>query len=97
MKKVTVIIRKREINKLFPPAFQLTIKDEASVIDVIKALDEEIKRKVGIFPIRRYKSLLQMIIVPENGCQTDWEEPIQSNKNRSNLVGGLFFSPVACG
>jgi hypothetical protein len=118
MKKVTVIIRQREINKLFPQPFQLTLKDEASIIDVIKAVDEEIKRKVGFFPVGRYKSLLQIvyhsnenrfykqvaihahakskvinvrenptsplpnettvIIIPENGCQTDWEEPIQS-------------------
>jgi hypothetical protein len=118
MKKFTVIVRQREINKLFPRAFQLTLKDEASIIDVVKTVDEEIKRKVGVFPVGKYKSLLQMIyhpnenrfykqvaihahakskpinvrenptaplpdettiiIIPENGCQTDWEEPIQT-------------------
>jgi hypothetical protein len=116
MKKVTLIIRQREINKLFPHGFQLTLKDEASIIDAIKAVDEEIKRKVGSFPVEKYKSLLRMvyhpsekrfykqvavhanvnskpinvrenptaslpdettvILIPENGCQTDWEEPI---------------------
>jgi hypothetical protein len=64
MKKVTVIVRQREINKLFPRAFQLTLKDEASIIDVVKTVDEEIKRKVGVFPVGKYKSLLQMIYHP---------------------------------
>jgi len=49
MKRVTVIIRQREINKLFPQTFQLTLKDEAFIIDVIKAVDEEIKRKLAFF------------------------------------------------
>ncbi|MEM3549376.1 MAG: hypothetical protein QXP36_06275 [Conexivisphaerales archaeon] len=116
MKKVTVIIRQREINKFFPQAFQLILKDEASIIDTVKAVDEEIKKKAKVFPIGKYKNLLQMvyhpiekrfykqvaihanvkskpinirenltaplpnettvILIPENGCQTDWEEPI---------------------
>ncbi|MCS7113793.1 MAG: hypothetical protein RMJ15_03925 [Nitrososphaerota archaeon] len=116
MKRVAVIIRQREINKFFPQAFQLTLKDEASIIDALKAVDEEIKKRANVFPIGRYKSLLQMvyhpiekrfykqvaihanvkskpinirenptaplpdettiILIPENGCQTDWEEPI---------------------
>lgn len=115
MKRVTVIIRQREINKFFPQAFQLTLKEEASVIDAINAVDEEIKKKANVFPIGKYRSLLQMIyhpiekrfykqvaihanvkskpinirenltaplpdettviLIPENGCQTDWEEP----------------------
>ena len=52
MKKVTVIVRQREINKLFPRAFQLTLKDEASIIDVVKTVDEEVSystTKVGSF------------------------------------------------
>ncbi|MGC8998925.1 MAG: hypothetical protein ACP5JW_05995 [Candidatus Bathyarchaeia archaeon] len=116
MKRVTVIIRQREINKLFPQAFQLTLKDEASVMDVIKAVDEEIRSRAGAFPVKDYESLLQMvyhphekrfykqvaihanvdskpinvrenpamqlpdgatvILIPENGCQTDWEKPV---------------------
>jgi hypothetical protein len=115
LKKVTLIIRQREINKFFTQAFQLTLGDEASIIDALKAVDEEIKRKVGSFPHDKYKSLLQMvyhphekrlykqvaihahvkskqfnirekltaplpdgatvILIPEDGCQTDWEEP----------------------
>ncbi|MEM2045548.1 MAG: hypothetical protein QXO20_05150 [Candidatus Bathyarchaeia archaeon] len=116
MKRVTVVIRQREISKFFPQAFQLTLKKEASIIDAIKAVDEEIRRKLGVFPVEKYESLLQMvyhpiknrfykqvaihanvktkpinirenitaplpdettvILIPENGCQTDWEEPI---------------------
>jgi len=116
MKRVRVVIRQREISKFFPQAFQLTLKKEASIIDAIKAVDEEIRRKLGVFPVEKYESLLQMvyhpienrfykqvaihanvktkpisirenitaplpdettvILIPENGCQTDWEEPI---------------------
>jgi hypothetical protein len=116
MKRVTLIIRQREINKFFPQGFQLILGDEASIIEALKAADEEIKRKVGGFPVEKYRSLLQMvyhpyekrfykqvaihayvkskpvnlrdnptvplpdevtvILVPEDGCQTDWEEPL---------------------
>ncbi|MEM3770684.1 MAG: hypothetical protein QXG76_05830 [Candidatus Bathyarchaeia archaeon] len=117
MKKVTVVIRQREISKFFPQGFQLTLENGASTIDAIKAVDEEIKGKVGAFPVEKYKSLLQMvyhsdekrfykqvaihahvksrpinvrdnptsplpdeatvILIPEDGCQTDWEEPVK--------------------
>jgi hypothetical protein len=116
MKRVSVFIRQREISKIFPCGFQLNLKDDASIIDAIKAADEEIKKKVGRFPVEKYKSLLQMVyhpyknrfynqvaihayvkseflnlrenplmllpngatilLIPENGCQTDWEEPL---------------------
>jgi len=61
MKRVTVIVRQPEINKLLPQAFQLILKDEASVIDAIKAVDQEIRRRIGAFPVKKYESLLQMI------------------------------------
>lgn len=116
MKRVLLFIRQREISKIFPYCIQLTLKDDASVIDAIKAVDEEITKKTGKFPVEKYKSLFQMvyhpyknrfynqvavhahaeseflnlrenpsmplpngttiILIPENGCQTDWEEPL---------------------
>ncbi|MDI6690578.1 MAG: hypothetical protein QME50_01760 [Candidatus Bathyarchaeota archaeon] len=116
MKKVLLFIRQREISKIFPYGFQLTLEDAASIIDAIKAVDEEIIKKMGRFPVEKYKSLFQMvyhpyknrfynqvavhahveseflnlrenplmplpngttiILIPEDGCQTDWEEPV---------------------
>ena len=117
MKKVTLIVRQTEINKIFPNGLQFLLEDNASTLDVIRAVDEEIRRKCGNFPIKGFKSLLQMvyhpyenrfykqvaiqasikskpflnirenpkmplpnettiILIPQGGCQTDWEEPV---------------------
>jgi len=116
-KKVTLVVRQTEISKIFTGGFQLLLEDNASVLDAIKAVDEEIKRKCEKFPVKTFKSLLHMvynvhenrfykqvaaqaytiskafldvrenpkmplpnettiILVPQGGCQTDWEEPI---------------------
>jgi hypothetical protein len=118
MKKVTLIIRHAEISKMFPNGLQLRLGDDASTLDAIKAVDDEITRECGSFPVKKYESLLQMvyhahenrfykqvaiqahakskeflnvrenpkmplpdetviILVPQGGCQTDWEEPIR--------------------
>ena len=118
MKRVTLIVRQTEISRVFPNGFQLLLEDGASTLDAIRAVDEEIKRKCGIFPVKKSKSLLQMvyhpyenrfykqvaiqasikskpflnirenpkmplpndtivILIPQGGCQTDWEEPIR--------------------
>ncbi len=117
-KKVTLIIRQTEINKIFPSGMQLLLEDNASSLDTIKMADAEIKRKCGDFPVKKYESLLQtvyhpienrfykqvaiqayvkskeflnirenpkiplpdetvIILIPQGGCQTDWEEPIR--------------------
>jgi len=116
VKRVTLIIRQREVSRFFPRGLQLALEDVASVIDAIKAADLEIRRRVGGFPVEKCKSLLQMvyhpheerfyrqvaihahvgsepvnvreetaaplpdgttvILIPEDGCQTDWEEPV---------------------
>jgi len=118
MKKVTLIVRQTEISKLFPDGFQLQLEDNASTLDAIKAADEEIRRKCGIFPVKGFESVFQMvyhpyedrfykqvaiqahikskpflnirenpktplpndttiILIPQGGCQTDWEEPVK--------------------
>jgi hypothetical protein len=118
MKRVTLIVRQTEINRVFPNGFQLLWEDGASTLDAIRAADEEIKKKCGNFPVKGFKSLLQMvyhpyenrfykqvaiqasikskpflnvrenpkmplpnettiILIPQGGCQTDWEEPIR--------------------
>ena len=118
MKKVTLIVRQTEINKIFANSLQLLLEDNSSTLDAIKVADEEIKKKCGNFPVKGFKSLLQMvyhpyedrfykqvaiqasikskpflnvrenpkmplpnetiiILIPQGGCQTDWEEPIR--------------------
>jgi hypothetical protein len=116
VKAVTLIVRQRDISKLFPQGLRLSLDDEASVIDALKAADEEIRRRVGRFPVDKFDGLLRMvyhpcekrfyrqvaihayvgsepvnvrenlvaplpdgavvILIPEDGCQTDWEEPV---------------------
>ena len=118
MKRVTLIVRQTEISRVFPSGFQLLLEDNASTIDAIRVADEEIKRKCGQFPVKKYRTLLHMvyhphenrfykqvaiqahadskqflnirenpkmplpnetiiILIPQGGCQTDWEEPIR--------------------
>ena len=118
MKRVTLIVRQTEINRVFPSGFQLLLEDNASTIDVIRVADEEIKKKCGQFPVKECRNLLHMghhshenrfseqvviqahsgskqflnirknpktplpngttvILIPQGGCQTDWEEPIR--------------------
>jgi len=118
MKQITLIVRQAEISKAFPNGLQLVLEENASALDAIKAGNEEIKRKCGNFPVKGFKSLLQMvyhpyenrfykqvaiqasikskpflnvrdnpkmplpnetiiILIPQGGCQTDWEEPIR--------------------
>ena len=117
MKRVTLIVRQTEISRVFPNGFQFLLEDCASILDAIRAVDEEIKKKCRIFPVKKCKSLLQMvyhpyedrfykqvaiqahakskpflnirenakmplpnettiILIPQGGCQTDWEEPV---------------------
>lgn len=113
-----MIIRQVDINKAFPDGLQLQLEDDASVLDIIKTADQLIKERCGQFPVRGYRSLLQMVyhpyenrfynqvaiqaytrsnffvdargkprfpvpdkttvvLVPEGGCATDWEEPLK--------------------
>ncbi|NWF87752.1 hypothetical protein HXY32_08110 [Candidatus Bathyarchaeota archaeon] len=118
MKTITMVIRQTEISRLFPQGLQFLLDDNASMLDVIKAVDEEIKKKCTKFPAKEYESLLQMvyhpyenrfykqvaiqayvkskllinirenlkmplpdgttiILIPQGGCITDWEEPVR--------------------
>jgi len=118
MKTVTLIVRQNEISRLFPNGLQLLLEDNGSTLDAIKAIDDEIIKKNVNFPVKGFKSLLQMvyhpveerfykqvaiqtqtksniflnvrenpkmplpsdtviILVPQGGCQTDWEEPLK--------------------
>jgi hypothetical protein len=64
MKRITLVVRQTEISKVFPNGFQLLLKDDASTLDAIRAADEEIKKKCGIFPVKKCKSLLHMVYHP---------------------------------
>lgn len=116
--KVTLIIRQPEISRIFPNGLQFSLED-ACIIDVVKAADEEIKKRCGRFPVEGFKSLFQMvfhpveerfykhvalqaftksqpflsmrekpkmklpsdvtlILVPEGGCVTEWEEVVDT-------------------
>jgi len=118
MKAITLIVRQAEITRLFPNGFQLILDNNASSLDAIKIADNEIIKRHGNFPVKGFKSLLQMvyhpfeerfykqvaiqaqtksniflnvrenpklplpsntviILVPQGGCQTDWEEPLK--------------------
>jgi hypothetical protein len=118
LKIVLLIVREAEIVRECPKGFLLWVEDDASVIDVIEAVDREVREKCGTFPVRRYQRLLSMVcrpnekrfdsqvaiqayeksnmflnarenpetpipnettivLVPEGGCATDWEEPVK--------------------
>jgi hypothetical protein len=118
VKKAVLIVRQTEINRIFPNGFNLVLDDNASILDAIRAADEEIKKKVGKFPVAKCRSILHMvyhpredrfykqvavqaytasnpfislrenpkmslpdevviILVPQGGCTTDWEEPAE--------------------
>jgi len=64
MKKVTLIVRQQEISKTFPNGLGLLLEDGASTLDVIKAADEEIKKKCEKFPVKGFKSLFSMVYHP---------------------------------
>jgi len=118
MKRITLIVRQTEINKLFPDGLHLQLEDNASVFDAIKAFDGEMLRRHGQFPVKTFACLFQMVyhpyenrfykqvaiqasaktekflnvrenpnmilpdattivLIPQGGCSTDWEEPVK--------------------
>ena len=64
MKKVTLIVRQTEINKIFHNGLQLLLESDSSILDAIKAADKEIKKECGNFPVKGFESLLQMVYHP---------------------------------
>ena len=142
MKTAKLVVRQAEVGRLFPDGFVLLLEDEASVLDAVRAADEEILKKYGRFPVDRFKSLMHMVyypceerfckqvavqaytptepflnigedpkmllpndttvvLVPEGGCTTDWEQPMtwaRSLKSARMLQGASSRSeapPVA--
>ncbi len=63
MKKVKLVVREYPINRVFGRDFEYSLDDEASVIDVIEALDRLICGR-GRFPLREYHSVLHMVYNP---------------------------------
>lgn len=64
MIRVTLIIRQTEITRKFPNGFQPLLEDNASILDAIRAADEQIKKKCGKLPAEKFKSLLHMVYNP---------------------------------
>jgi len=63
MKKVTLILRDPDINRMLGDRFELLLDDEANVVDVIRRMDEIILGK-GEFPVKGFKSLLHLTFHP---------------------------------
>jgi hypothetical protein len=121
MKKVTLIVRQTELNRLLPNGLQLTLEDDASILEAVAAFDWEVKNKCGKCPVKGFDSVLEMIyhpsecrfykqvaiqaytasnqfinmreniktplpdgttiiLVPQGGCITDYEEPIRQKQ-----------------
>jgi hypothetical protein len=64
MKTINLIVRQTEISRLFPHELKFQLDDNATTIDVIKAMDEKINKTCGKFPVKEFESLLQMIYHP---------------------------------
>ncbi len=63
MKRVTLILRDPDINRIVGNEIKLLLDEQANIIDVIKKVDEIISGK-GEFPIKGCKSLLHLIFHP---------------------------------
>jgi len=63
MKKVTLILRDPDINKMLGDRFELLLDEKANVLDVIKRMDEIILGE-GEFPVKGCKSLLHLTFHP---------------------------------
>lgn len=63
MKKAMVFVNDTTINKFLGGGAQLSVPDNANVIDAIETVDEVIKRE-GTFPLPEYGSLLHMLYNP---------------------------------
>jgi hypothetical protein len=118
MKRVTLVVRQSDIARRFPHGWELLLKDDASILDAINEVDAEIAKESNEFPVKAFRSLLQMVyhphehrfykqvalqasvksnqflgirenpdavlpdgttvvLIPEGGCSTDWEEPVK--------------------
>jgi hypothetical protein len=63
MKRIKLVIHQPSINKLLGQELNLTLNDDANIIDAIEEVDKIIKSK-GNFPEKNYASLLHMIYNP---------------------------------
>jgi len=64
MKRITLIVRQTELNKIFAEGLPLLLEDNSNIIDAVRQFDEEIKKRTKEFPIKKRKSLLQMVFHP---------------------------------
>ena len=59
-----MVVRQPEINRILHDELELLLEDKACVLDVIMAVDREIKRRCGKFPVKDFESLLHMTYHP---------------------------------
>ena len=62
--RVKLTIHQTEINRLIGSELDLTLETGSCIVDVIKAVDEEISKKTAKFPVKGYRSLLHMTYHP---------------------------------
>lgn len=51
----------------FPSGLCLYFDDDASILDVINAVDQTIREKCGEFPVKGFKCLMEMVYHPVEG------------------------------
>lgn len=63
MKKVTLILRDPDINRMIGTQIELSLHDRANILDMIQKVDKIIGEK-GPFPVEGFKSLLHLTFNP---------------------------------
>jgi len=64
MKRVVFVIRDPDINKVIGDQVELEMPEKASVVDVIKKVDELISCRTESFPVKGCRSLLHLTYHP---------------------------------
>ncbi len=62
--KVHLSVVQSELNQFAGRDWILTLREGSSIIDAIKAADELISRRTAVFPVKGFRSLLQMTYHP---------------------------------
>ena len=62
--RVTFLLQQSEVGRFIKGPLELSLKEGGSILDVLKLVDEEILKRAGKFPVKGYKSLVQMVYHP---------------------------------
>ena len=64
MKVVTLIIIRNSVSRVFPSGLRLPFDDDASILDVINAVNQMIREKCDEFPMKGFKCIMEMVYHP---------------------------------